>query len=150
MQKTTPGSCECERTNATFHMPITTCFTIEGLDLNGPMQTWVSEWFKPTKSSYRTFEHELNLETPWLCDAMIVGRVTKAQAGWGVGEIIFTHGSDYNGTTDRRELGWLVSVSKNKCHAVFGNSDVFTASKKSGGYGTLNRANMQCAIVIRY
>ena len=144
--------CTTGKISATFHMPVTACISdIDGDAPGGmPLKTWESGWFQPETNKMRRFFHWLNLESPWLCEPLIVGKVHTAQAGWLKDEIIFTHCSDFYGNTANKEVGWLTSVAQNECRVVFGNAAQFVCAHRDGGYGVLNKANVHCNLVIRY
>ena len=141
-------TCSCGETNATILVPVIAC--LENVEGPQPLRTWESDWFQPTPGAAYSFTHGLNLESPWLCEPMIVGKVHTSQAGWLAGEYVFTHGSDFNGTTSYSEIGWLANVTATDCRVTFGNAAQFTCGQKGGGYAVLNKANVYCKMVLRY
>ena len=146
-------TCTCMETNTTLVVPLTAFIeNFEGLPSGGaaPLRTWEGPWFQPVPGESYSFDHDLDLEHPWRCEPMIVGKVHTSQAGWLVDEIVFTHGSNYNGATAYTEIGWLASITENTCLVTFGNNAQFTCGKRSGGYGTLSKASVMCKMVLRY
>ena len=150
-------SCACGKPNATFSIPVAARIdTGESGETESvvPLKTWESGWFQPAANGAFSFTHGLNLEFPWHCEPMIVGKVIAAnvswQGGWSVGDIIFTHGSDFDGNTGSSEIGWIVTVDRNTCRAVFGNSAYFTCGHRNGGYGTLYKGAVNCKVVLHY
>lgn len=113
---------------------------------------WQSDWFTIQASSTFDFNHNLNLEKPWLCMPRVVGRMLADSGGWSAGEIIFCDGDNYLGCIEGVDMGWVISIDSNTAHISFGNSESYFGIPKDGG-GNENMApktGMECKLVISY
>ena len=114
------------------------------------MRVWESDWFDIAASRAYTFQHNLNLASPWTCSPRLVARVKTAQANWAVGDIIFAEGSNYIGDTANQEIGWAVSLSADTVHVTFGNFGSFMGNNKNGGHLGISKSNVECKLVFYY
>ena len=111
---------------------------------------WESGWFDTTVSTSHYFAHKLNFPDPWNCIPMLVGRVKTASSGWEVGEILFFNGCNLNGNNDHYEQGFAITVSDIDAQVSMGNGGAISCTKRTGGYGGINRSAIECKLVIHY
>ncbi|WP_027187123.1 hypothetical protein [Desulfovibrio cuneatus] len=113
-------------------------------------QTWESGWFTIAASKAYTFEHKLNLATPWLVIPRLVFKVIAPQNGWQAGDIVFADGQNYVGATANTEMGWLINLKKDDALVTFGNDSFLAATMKTGGFGALYKSNVEAKLLISY
>ena len=117
----------------------------------GTTRRWQSDWFDIAASSVHTFEHNLELEAPWESNPRIVIRVDTAAAGWEAGDIVFGDGANHVITNGSGvEIGWAVAVSASSAHVTFGNDTNIMRNAKTGGRGSLPKANVKGKLVLDY
>lgn len=116
----------------------------------GDYRQWESDWFDIAASTTRTFTHGLNLQTPWKCNARLVGRAKADGLTWRKDEILFGDGSNYAGQQTAIDIGWVIGLSTNEINVAFGNNVNFISIPRTGGFKNLAKSNVQCKVVFSY
>lgn len=117
------------------------------------LRVWESDWFDIAPGTAFDFNHNLNLEFPFLCQPQIVGRPKMASpSGWNIGEILFIDGQNYLGSVSDQSSGNAISVDANSAHVAIGNAPSFVGTYRAGGSysGLLPKEYVECKLVIFY